>query len=83
MHVCVCARIHAERWAEEWMETQMVGWLYKHKTSVGGETGRGGGTPYQPEEQPNMQVPGGERHVVHENHEEICVISTKSSCWGA
>lgn len=65
------------------METQMVGRLYKHKTSVGGETGRGGGTPYQPEEQPNTQVPGGGKARGTENHEEICVISTKSSCWGA
>lgn len=50
---------HREVSGEEWMETEMVGWLYKHKKSVGGETGRGGGRSYQREDQPNTQVPGG------------------------
>lgn len=61
MHVCV-PHAGTERWSgEELMQTEMVGWLYKHKkeNACWGETGRGAARALQPEDQPNTQVPGG------------------------
>ena len=60
--LCVCTHACTERWVEKswWRRRWWAGSINtRRKRSVGGETGRGGVRPYQPEDQPNTQVPGG------------------------